>query len=253
MPSELVLQNGVYVDHNTREQFLNFERDYLKIRELEGRVLTVAQIKLLPESPNKHDAGLWKMRKKTISRFRNYLRAKSRRSVILEIGCGNGYFANLLASDGHQVSAVDVNLTELESAAQTFKDTVVWYCLNIMERKVPGGPFDIIVFNASLQYFTELKDLIKRCDQMLSPGGEIHIMDSPFYSTSEKTQARLRTLAHFTKMGYPTMASYYYQHDEKMLSEFHPKILYRSKTLMNRILRLKDSPFPWIMIPKQKS
>jgi 2-polyprenyl-3-methyl-5-hydroxy-6-metoxy-1,4-benzoquinol methylase len=247
---ELILQNGVFIDKKTRERFSKFERDYLKVRTKEGRVLTSAQIKLLPATPSKEDAVLWSIRRKTIDRFSKYLYNKGK-CTILEIGCGNGYFANLLASEGHSVCGVDVNLAELESAAETFKDSVSWFCLNVLEREVPGGPFDIIVFNASIQYFESLEALVQRCIQMLSPAGEIHILDSPFYKESEKNSARQRTIEHFTKMGLPEMADYYYRHDETILWKFGSKKLYRPRPLLRLFLRSKDSPFPWIMIPKQ--
>ena len=249
---ELILEDGVYIDPNAVQRFADFEKAYLIVREKEGRVLTSEQIKKLPQSPNEADASMWALRRKTISRFLKYLQDK-KKSRILEVGCGNGFFSNLLSEQGHAVSAVDVNLTELKLAAKTFNSGTKWYYLDVMESSVPGAPFDLVVFNASFHYFGDPEKLIAKCMEMLTEKGEIHILDSPFYTAKQKEPAHQRSADHFEKMGCKDMSNFYHHHDSSILNKFGVKCLYAPKPLLNKLLRVKDSPFHWFKLPKQSN
>jgi len=250
MPA-LIFEDGVYIDLMAVERFRDFEKTYLDLRDKEGQLLTAEQIKQLPEAPGK-DHDKWLIRRKTINRFLKYLEGKGK-SRILEIGCGNGFFSNMMSVRGHSVTGVDVNLTELKLAAAIFKDRATWYYLDVMKRNVPDAPFDIIVFNASFQYFNDTEKLMSRCINMLSDSGEVHILDSPFYTGAKKKAARERSLQHFRELGSPEMGAYYHQHQLTEFKKFGFQLLYKPSPTFNRILRIQDSPFPWVMIKKHNN
>ncbi len=224
--------------------------DDLHLREKEKRVLTIKEIKELPYiNVNSSDYELWKIRQKNIERFIKYIKGKNKSLRILDIGCGNGFFTYMLSKPNNVVIGVDVNLTELKLAKEAFPEkNINWYYLDIIEEKLPEEKFDIITFCASFQYFNEPKKLLQICKSLLSSKGEIHIIDSPFYSEKEKHEARLRSLNHFKALNEERMLNYYHHNSYEVLNECNYSFKYKPNYLLNKLLFKKDSPFPWIKI-----
>ncbi|HEY6083408.1 MAG TPA: hypothetical protein VIU45_08125, partial [Chitinophagaceae bacterium] len=82
---------------------------------------------------------------------------------------------------------------------------------------------------------------------VLSPEGEIHILDTPFYSATGARDARLRTIAYYTEMGFPRMADYYFHRTLEELQSFHGKILFHPGSVWHKLLKNTD-PFYWFCI-----
>ncbi len=225
----------------------NFEALYLAIRRSEGRVLTDAQVKKLPYLPGSKE---WKVRVKTFQMFRAYLAKKKVKSV-LEVGCGNGWFAARLAElPGVHVTAIDVNEEELEQARRVFgNENPVFFNADIFEKEFPVR-FDIIVLNASIQYFPGLSALISRLRALLSDEGEIHILDSPFYPEEELVHAKFRSERYYASRGFPEMANYYFHHSLPAIKKLGAETLYYPfPGVLSRIFR--QPPFPWLRLRKQ--
>jgi 2-polyprenyl-3-methyl-5-hydroxy-6-metoxy-1,4-benzoquinol methylase len=187
-----------------------------------------------------------------MDRFLNYLSGKNKKLNILDLGCGNGFFSNLMALKGHTVTGVDVNLPELKQAATVFKSSgIKWYYLDILQEEIPAGKFDIITFCCSFQYFNQPAGLLKRCQELLSDSGEIHIIDSPFYNETTRETARANSAEHFKSLGIGSMSGYYHHNTYEVFKGLDYNFKYRPGSLFSKLLRIKDSPFPWIMIPKR--
>jgi ubiquinone/menaquinone biosynthesis C-methylase UbiE len=229
----------------------DFEHNYLALREKEGRVLSDEQVKYLP------DAGFdpiwrneWALRQKTARKMLAYLSGRSFKNA-LDLGCGNGWFSARLAQiPGLQVTGLDVNQPELEQAVRVFGNTnPSFYYGDILDNIFDEKKFDLIVINASVQYFSDFKGLIIKLLGLLADHGEIHILDSPFYAKSEVTAAKKRSLDYYTSMGFAEMADYYYHHSTNDLASFQAEFLYKpSKNIFFKFLR--PAPFPWIRITK---
>jgi len=217
-----------------------FQDLYIAVRNQEERVLSDSDVALLPNLNNKE----WYLRKKSAERFENYLSSKHSGLSILDIGCGNGWFSNILvnSSKNHHVVGLDVNVEELEQAARVFQSRNLQFVYgNIFElqqqfKKV----FDIITLNASVQYFPDFKALLHVLENYLTRNGEIHIVDSPFYKTSELKKAQNRTVSYYEQLGFPEMASHYFHHNIADVKHFETKFL-----------RKKDSPFLWLRYTKK--
>ena len=110
--------------------------------------------------------------------------------------------------------------------------------------------FDFIVFASSIQYFPSMFNTIKNCMPYLSANGEIHIMDSHFYSNNEKVRARVRSQEYFQSLGQPLMHHYYFHHELDDLRSFNYKILNRFHLQLEKLAGKRRS-FPWICIKKQ--
>jgi len=243
----LDIQNGV---HYLTEKESSFSSDYIKVRDLEKRVLSDDQVKKLPfVSKNNQYYKEWIVRQKSSQRFISYLGSKNTPQDILDIGCGNGWFSNLLASINlkNSVCGIDINTIELEQAAKVFKAKNLQFCYGdlFQLKKEFEGKFTIITLNACVQYFSKFKELVEVLKLYLKPKGEIHIIDSPFYNTNEIENAKNRTINYYTKIGVPSMSSYYHHHSLECISDFE-KLYIPSNTIISKILKRKDSPFMWL-------
>ena len=232
-----------------------FERIYLEVRQMEGRLYPDEVVAKLPDIDRQHHFHKeWRIRKASCRQLVRYLVEKKTPLRILEIGCGNGWLAHQLSFiPGSVVIGTDVQITELQQAARVFSNRPN---LHFMFGPPDQGLFekqqvDIIVFAASIQYFPSLKDIIEQVLPLLKNDGEIHIIDSPLYKQSECEQARQRSQDYFDSLGFGQMAHYYFHHCMGALAGFNYRLLYRP--LAGRsLLRGNRNPFPWICITHQQ-
>ncbi|MBC7949402.1 MAG: class I SAM-dependent methyltransferase [Chitinophagaceae bacterium] len=230
----------------------DFEQLYIQLRQKEGRIYSDEEVSLLPEVGSQHPyAQEWRLRKQSFEKLAAHLERKERPLVILEIGCGNGWLAHRLTGiPGTRVIGTDINFTEVQQAARVFQETT-----NLHFIYGEAGPdlfeemqFDVVVFAASIQYFPSITETIHTALRLLKPNGEIHIIDSHFYSLADISAARQRSLLYYQAAGMPEMANYYFHHSLEDLDRHRASILYDPNSLFNRFLRNKH-PFHWICIP----
>jgi SAM-dependent methyltransferase len=259
--------------------FREKEKTYLEVRRREGRVFPDEVVRALPfVSKSNAYAKEWAWRRRSFHRFlscckhlsalrgENVEWTDSDRMTILDLGCGNGWLANRLAENPDwDVWAVDVNEEELAQGARLFgrENLRFAYADFVSRNAVPGGSlpgtafrdtFDLVVLAASVQYFPDLENLISSLKKCLKPGGEIHILDSPFYKNEEaRKTAKWRTVEYYTQLGVPEMAAFYHHHlwaDVEKLggvdlnNRLEIKFLQKIKWL---------APFPWAVVRTFKS
>ena len=179
-----------------------------------------------------------------------YLQQKNAPLAILDIGCGNGWFTNKMASVNlnYTVIGTDINTPELEQATRVFKTKNLQFIhADIFNTEQFNEQFNIITLNACVQYFPDFKALIIRLKSFLKPKGEVHIIDSAFYKDGEIISARKRSEKYYSDLGFPEMAQNYFHHARTNIKDF--EILYRPKNLVfSKLLNIKDSPFCWYKI-----
>lgn len=243
----LFKKNGIgYLSQNENP----FSSVYLEVRKKELRILSDNEVKKLPfmilSNPN---AKEWKLRQKSSERFINYLKMKPKNLQIIDIGCGNGWFTNLISevSQNNNVFGLDINILELEQATRVFKKGNLQFIYGdiFQFESTLFNLFDVIILNASIQYFKNLRQVMKQLRLFLKPNGEIHIIDSPFYSKEELLSAKKRTNGYYTGLGFPEMIEYYFHHTFDDIRDF--EILYYPKqSVLKKFTREKDSPFYWL-------
>lgn len=235
-------QNNVFYLTPENKSFSDF---YLRVRKNENRLLTDEDILKLPHLKRYE----WPLRIKSTQRFLDYLSNKKSELTILDIGCGNGWFTNKIAtaSSKNIIIGLDVNKLELEQATRLFKSkNLSFVYADIFEvDTVFDAQFDIITLNGSIQYFEGFKATIVKLKTFLKPKGEIHIIDSPFYKSEDIHDAKKRTLKYYSKIEVPEMAANYFHHDRKLVQNF--EILYQKKnTFWDKVTKRNDSPFSWM-------
>lgn len=234
-----------------------FEKAYLTSRKKENWLLDNKTLMTLPDvSKANPNYKLWRMRRDTLLRFDSYLTDKRQSIKLLDIGCGNGWFTNFLSLNKNceLVCGIDINLTELKQAASVFNNPkLYWAYADIFKSSIPQQYFNIITLNASFQYFNNPQKTIEQLFQFLKPEGEIHILDTPFYTMETVNDARKRSVDYFTAQQNEDMKQFYHHHTFPSLEQWHYQILYKPSPISNRIasfFRWYKSPFPWLLIKK---
>jgi ubiquinone/menaquinone biosynthesis C-methylase UbiE len=227
-----------------------FEELYLTVRNKEGRFYTDEEVAQLPSiyeiHPYYHE---WEMRKRSANRLMAYLQKKNKPLSILEIGCGNGWLSAKLAGlKDTLVTGIDANLPEIEQARRVFSDTSARFIYGNFNADAFGKhlKFDVIVFAASFQYFPSAKAILQEAMQLLNPDGEVHILDTHFYTTEGAKSSASRSKNYYSNMGVAEMASHYFHHSLIGLEGFNYKVLFDPNNMMNRLM--KKDVFYWVMI-----
>jgi SAM-dependent methyltransferase len=244
------LKDGVYILTEINNEF---ESVYLKVRDNEKRIYSDEELIKLPfaseTNPHKKE---WDLRAKSFLRFKHYLMLKKENINILDLGCGNGWFCGQLSQSFKcDFYCIDVNLTELKQGRRVFDSELIKFIYaDIFTAKLPDNSFDLIMINAAIQYFPDLKRLFDKLLTVLKDRGEIHIIDSPIYSKAEAESAKQRTRDYYSSMDFSKMTNYYYHHDWNELSGFNHKVIYNPLSFSSKFRKLiiKDSPFPWIRL-----
>ena len=256
-PSYFREEDKLYVSGN-QSVSEDFETYYIKIRDREKRILSIDAIRKLPVVPRSHlHFKEWQVRQFSSRKLVTFL-SKKNNSVVLELGCGNGWLSAILARSLEAVVVgVDVQHTELKQAAYAFGEQQNLYFMyaNILDDIFKEQSIDIIILAASVQYFKNFNELILKLLSLIKDTGEIHIIDSPFYETqNDVSLAKQRSDRHFTLMGTPEMGDKYFHHSFQQLAHYNYQVIYNPKSIISRVKRrvfkLSQGVFPWICIRK---
>ncbi len=229
----------------------SFEQLYIQLREKEGRLYRDEEVAMLPAvQPGHLYRHEWAIRQRSLKKMTAYLKRKGDELSILEVGCGNGWLtAQLAAITKATVTGIDVNAAELEQAKRVFHHipNLEFIHCGLQSETLQERNFDVIVFAASIQYFSSLKKIINAAAAYLTLQGEIYIMDSVFYRQNEIAAARQRTRDHFNSNNCEEMSAFYFHHSMEELKRFNPTILHDPSFLLNRF-NLHKNPFYHVVI-----
>jgi ubiquinone/menaquinone biosynthesis C-methylase UbiE len=227
---------------------------YHSLRTEEGWLYADEIVKDLPDIDRSDPhAPQWEIRKRSLKRLIGYLSLHAPGSTLLDLGCGNGWMANGFARAGFSVCALDLNDHELQQGARVFEKTsdIEWLSGNIFGNILPLRYFKTIVLASSAQYFPDLRSLIARLSSLLTDDGEIHIIDTPFYSPKHRGEAVERSRQYYAKIGFPAFTSRYHHHTFDEIADYRPEIRVRTNAILNLCRKLAGHqaiPFPWIIV-----
>ncbi|MCX6081542.1 MAG: class I SAM-dependent methyltransferase [Chloroflexi bacterium] len=136
------------------------------------------------------------------------LEANGRSLAILDLGAGNGWLSNHLAKRGHQVAAVDLLDNDFDglACAQYFQTEFTPVQAEFDLLPFPNNTADLVIFNASLHYSTNIQASLVEALRVLRATGKLIILDSPVYHTGSSGQKMVQEReTHFQeRFGFPS-------------------------------------------------
>jgi SAM-dependent methyltransferase len=242
--------NGVYLASPPSP----FEERYGAVRAKEHRILTDEQVRRLPKADGLWNADEWHIRERSAVRLVQELNRQGTGSRILEVGCGNGWLSAYLQHAGHSVLGTDAFTMELEQAARVFPNGPVFARADLFASPLPVAAFDVVVFAASIQYFSDVRATLRRALDLLRPNGSIHVLDTILYRDSaEASAAQERSRAYYASIGFPEMVVDYHAHPLAVFLGGHAQIIASPPRFprLSKFLGATPSPFTHVEIRKR--
>jgi SAM-dependent methyltransferase len=171
-----------------------FRKAYAELREREGRG-RAAELPDLPYVREGPLAAQWKVRSRTFDGFITKVLAPMERTTrpvplrVLDLGSGNGWLCYRLHQRGHSTVALDWRYDDVDGLgaasgyAALVRPLFARVASSFEHLPFPDRFCDLVVFNASLHYTTDLRRTLAEAARVLAPGGVVAILDSPFYAS----------------------------------------------------------------------
>ena len=195
--------------------YTGFIRDYETIRAAEGRGGNSEKYyRALPfKDLSGHHKADWRIRARSfnvlVNKVLTRLQAPLERSLkVLDLGAGNGWLSNRLAAQGDRVFAVDLLVNDQDGlgAWKNYEHTFTPMQAEFNHLPIADHFADAIIFNASFHYSENYTETLREALRVLSPRGNIVILDSPVYRRAESGQQMVqeREAQFKEKYGFPS-------------------------------------------------
>ena len=102
---------------------------------------------------------------------------------ILDAGTGTGYFALLLAKEGHRLTGIDLTESMLETARENeklFDVEIDFKLMNVQETTFPSESFDVIVTRNVTWTLPDPEKAYREWHRILRPGGILLNFDANY-------------------------------------------------------------------------
>ena len=115
-----------------------------------------------------------------------YLRSlRLERPTILDLGCGTGWFANMLAELG-PTTGIDLSREAIDQAVAQFP-SVTFKAGNLFEMALPERHFDVVVSQEVIAHVADQSGYLERAARALKPGGYLIVTTPTGSSTTAST------------------------------------------------------------------
>lgn len=105
----------------------------------------------------------------------------SKKSRVLDIGCGKGIIANFFLNiDKQEYCGIDISNDLVKICANDYGPHFI--VADGLHLPIKNESFDIIIFNAVIHHIVGIKDLLKECNRILCQNGIIFIQEPNRYS-----------------------------------------------------------------------
>ncbi|MBI4934382.1 MAG: methyltransferase domain-containing protein [Actinobacteria bacterium] len=177
---------GRFLPPDRAAAFAAFLHDYTTVRLAEGRASGDPDVfRRLPEpTAGSPLEAQWRMRARTWAVVqRRVLGVSSGPLRVLDVGAGVGWLSNRLTELGHVAAAIDLTVDPDDGlgACRHYSREFVRLQAEMDALPVADASVDLVIFNASLHYSTDLERTLGEALRVLAPGGRVVVMDSPIY------------------------------------------------------------------------
>ncbi len=166
--------------------YARFIADYESIRRFEKRGSPdVNYYRALPfKDLSRNFTADWKIRAVSYKSLKSLL---STPQNILDMGTGNGWLSNRLSALGHHLFAVDllINPEDGLGAWKNYENSFTPIQAEFICLPIPDQTVSTVIYNASFHYSENYEQTLTEALRVLSPGGQIIVMDSPVYHSAE--------------------------------------------------------------------
>lgn len=103
---------------------------------------------------------------------------------ILDIGTGTGFFAFILAAEGHRVTGIDFTPEMIHGARRTAARLDLHPVFLVMDAEIPtfpAGSFDAIVTRNLTTFLPNLPEAYRQWQRLLRPGGVLINFDGDYH------------------------------------------------------------------------
>ncbi|SET52078.1 malonyl-ACP O-methyltransferase BioC [Thalassotalea agarivorans] len=91
--------------------------------------------------------------------------------TVLDLGCGTGFFTDILASQYEQVIGLDISTKMLNFAKQKRNKAITWVEADAFKLPFADNSLDFIYTNLVIQWCEPLQDSLNEMMRVLKPGG----------------------------------------------------------------------------------
>ena len=97
---------------------------------------------------------------------------------VLDAGCGEGYFARVLASDGAKVHGIDAcqSLVDAAAAHPSPDGRAEFSCASVDDLPFEDGAFDLVVCNHLFSHLPDPTDALHEVARVLTSGGRLVLL-----------------------------------------------------------------------------
>ena len=175
------------------EYYARFIQDYETVRRSEGRgSADELYYRTLPY----HSSNDWQIR---ATRFNSFLKhviipIKKKSLQILDLGAGNCWLSNQLASRGHDLTAVDLTINDFDGlGCHRFYESIFTSAQAEFDYlPFPDKSVDLVLFNASFHYSVSYEKTLAETQRVLGDKGKVVILDSPVYNNASSGRSMVR-------------------------------------------------------------
>lgn len=123
-----------------------------------------------PEYPNEADKF----------KFQNIAHHIKDNSVVLDLGCGNGYLCQIIAQERKQCDITGLDYSDKQiKELQGKDDSIKWICGEATKTELTYNSYDYVTCCETLEHVDDPDSLIKEAYRLLKDGGKL-ILTTPF-------------------------------------------------------------------------
>ena len=117
--------------------------------------------------------------------------------TILDVGCGDGYYASLVARTGARVLGIDIHQRWLPFAQKYYGgESCEFIMMDAETMELPGRTFDKVMSLCVVEHFGRDETVLQNISRVLKPGGRFVFsadsLSNPGITTDEKARHRRR-------------------------------------------------------------